>query len=154
MEGNPPKGPISHTSPVPDVEEEEVDLNPGEAVLAVNEAKDGLDQKEDSKVEEEDHPTEEDSREGSMTRAPLQRDRVYPASPKIKTKTDAIIAIKGDTSQLIALRKIRPSLQSLPKEKGLRTIRMPTEVQKNLSWLQPRPCPKLMKKLSPLCANR
>ena len=130
-----------------------MDLDPGEVVLAVNEAKDGPDQKEDSEVEEEDPPTEEDSREGSLTRAPLQRGRVYLASPKIKTKTDAIIAIKGDNLQPIAPRKIRPSLQSLPKEKGLRFICTPTEVQKNLSWLQPRPCPKLMKKLSPLCAN-
>ena len=130
-----------------------MDLDPGEVVLAVNEVKDGPDQKEDSKVEEEDHPAEEDSRGASLTRAPLQRGHKYPASPKIKTKTDAIIAIKGDTSQPIALRKIRPSLQSLPKEKGLRIIRIPTEVQKNLSWLQPRPCPKLTKTLSPLCAN-
>ena len=130
-----------------------MDLDPGEVILAVNEAKDGPDQKEDSKAEEEDHPAEEDSREGSLTRAPLQRGHMYPASPKIKTKTDAIIAIKGDTSQPIAQRKTRPSLQSLPKEKGLRTIRTPTEVQKNLSWLQPQPCPKLMKKLSPLCTN-
>ena len=128
-------------------------LDPGEVILAVNEAKDGPDRKEDSKAEEEDHPAKEDSREGSLTRAPLQRDHVYLASLKIKTKTDAIIAIKGDTSQPTAPRKTRPSLQSLPKEKGLRTIHMPTEVQKNLSWLQPRPCPKLMKKLSPLCAN-
>ena len=130
-----------------------MDLDPGEVVLAVNEVKDGPDQKEDSKAEEEDHPTKEDSREGSLTRAPLQRGHVYLASPKIKTKTDAIIAIKGDTSQPIALRKIRPSLQSLLKEKGLRIIRTPMEVQKNLSWLQPRPSPKLTKKLSPLCTN-
>ena len=130
-----------------------MDSDPGEVILTVNEAKNGPDQKENSKVEEEDRPAEEDSKEGSLTRAPLQRGRVYPASPKIKTKTNAIIAIKGDTSQPIALRKIRPSLQSLLKEKGLRIIRTPMEVQKNLSWLQPRPCPKLMKKLSSLCAN-
>ena len=130
-----------------------MDSDPGEVVLAVSKVKDGPDQKEDSKVEEEDHPTEEDSRVGSLTRAPLQRGHVYPASLKIKTKTDAIIAIKGDTSQPIAPRKTRPSLQRLPKEKGLRTIHMPMEVQKNLSWLQPQPCPKLIKKLSPLCAR-
>ena len=130
-----------------------MDLDPGEVVLAVDEAKDGPDQKVDSEAEEEDSPTEEDFREGSLTRAPLQRGCVYPASPKIKIKTDVIIAIKGDTSQPIALREIRPSLQSLPKEKGLRIIHMPTEVQKNPSWLQPWPCPKAMKKLSPLCDN-
>ena len=130
-----------------------MDLDPGEVVLAVSEVKDGPDQKVDSKVEEEDSPTEEDSREGSLTRAPLQRGRMYPASPKIKIKTDVIIAIKGDTSQPIVLREIRPSLQSLPKEKGLRIIHMPMEVRKNPSWLQPRPCTKPMKKLSPLCNN-
>ena len=119
----------------------------------VSEVKDGPDQKVDSEAEEEDSPTEEDSREGSLTRAPLQRGCVYPASPKMKIKTDVIIAIKGDTSQLIALREISPSLQSLLKEKGLRIIRMPTEVQKNLSWLQPQPCPKPTKKLSLLCDN-
>ena len=94
-----------------------MDLNPGEAILALSEAKIGPDQRVDSKVEEEDPPTEEDSREGSLTKAPLLRDHMYLASSKIKTKTDAIIVIKGDTSQPIALRKIRPSLQSLPKGK-------------------------------------
>ena len=69
MEGNPPKSPISHTLLVPDVEEEEVDSDPGEVILAVSEVKDGPDQKEDSMAEEEDHPTEENSREGSLTRA-------------------------------------------------------------------------------------
>ena len=130
-----------------------MDLDPGEVVLAVNEVKDGPDQKVDSEVEMEDSPTEEDSREGSLTRAPLQRGHMYPASLKIKIKTDVIIAIKGDTSQPIALREIRPSPQSLAKEKGLRIIPTPTEVQKNLSWLLPRPCPKPTKKLSLLCTN-
>ena len=95
-----------------------MDLDPGEVILAVSEAKDGPDQKVDSEVEEEDSPTEEDFREGSLTRAPLQRGHVYPTRLKIKIKTDVIIAIKGGTSQPIALREIRPSLQILPKEKG------------------------------------
>ena len=128
-----------------------MDLDPEEVVLVVSKAKDGPDQKVDSEAEEEDFPVGEDSREGSLTKAPLQRDHMYLARLKIKIKTDVIIAIKGDTSQPIALREIRPSLQSLPKEKGLRIIRTPTEVQKNLSWLQPQPCPKPTKKLSLLC---
>ena len=116
-------------------------------------AKDGPDQKADSEVEEEDSPAEEDSREGSLTKAPLQRDPMYPVRLKIKTKIDVIIVTKGDTLWPIALREIRLSLQSLPKERSLRIILMPAEVQKNLSWLQPQPCLKPTKKLSPLCDN-
>ena len=130
-----------------------MDLDLGEVILAVSEAKDSPDQMVNSEAEEEDSPIREDSREGSFTKAPLQRGPVYLARLKIKIKTDVIIAIKGDTSQPIALREIRPSLQSLPKEKGLRIIHTPTEVQKNLSWLRPRPCPKPTKKLSPPCNN-
>ena len=127
-----------------------MDLDPEEVALAVTEAKDGPDQKVDSEAEEEDSPAEEDSREGSLTKAPLQRGPMYLASPKIKTKIDAI---KGDTSQPIALREIRLSLQSLLKERSLRITLTPMEVQKNLSWLWPWPCPKPMKRLSPLCNN-
>ena len=130
-----------------------MDLGPEEVALAVTEAKDGPDQKVDSKVEEEDSPTEEDSREGSLIKAPLQRDPMYPVRLKIKTKINVIIAIRGDILQLIALREIRLSLQSLPKERSLRTILTPMEAQKNLSWLQPQPYPKPMKKLSLLCGN-
>ena len=130
-----------------------MDLDPGEVILAVSEVKDGPDQKVDSKVEEEDSPVEEDSREGSLTKAPLQRDPMYPVRLKIKTKIDVITAIKGDTLQPIALKEIRLSLQSLPKGRSLRIILMPMEVQKNLSWLWPQPCPKPTKKLSPLCNN-
>ena len=137
---NPPKGPTSHTLQAPGVEEEEVDLDPEEVVLAVTEVKDGPDQKVDSEAEEEDSPEEEDSREGSLTKAPLQRDPVYPVRLNIKTKIDVIIVTKGDTSWPIALREIRLSLQSLPKERSLRIILTPTEVQKNLSWLWPHPC--------------
>ena len=150
---NPPKDPTSHTLQAPGIEEEEVDLDPEEVALAMTQVKDGPDQKVDSEAEEEDSPAEEDSREGSLTKAPLQRDPVYPVRLKIKTKIDVIIAIRGDISQPIALREIRLSLQSLPKERSLRIILMPTEVQKNLSWLRPQPCPKPMKKLSPLCDN-
>ena len=92
-----------------DRSEEEVDLDPEEVILAVTEAKDGLDQKVDSEAEE-DSPTEEDSREGSLTKAPLQRDPMYPVRLKIKTKINVIIAIRGDILQPIALREIRLNL--------------------------------------------
>ena len=144
---NPPKSHTSHTLQAPGTEEEEVDLGPGEVTLAMTEVKDGPDQKVDSEAEEEDSPTEEDSREGSLIRAPLQRGPMYPARPKIKTKIDVIIAIRGDILQPIALREIRLNLQSL-----LTTL-MPMEVQKNLSWLWPQPCPKPTRKLSPLCSS-
>ena len=45
MEGKPTKSPISHTLQVSDIEEEEVDLDPGEVILAVSEVKDGPDQR-------------------------------------------------------------------------------------------------------------
>ena len=130
-----------------------MDLDPEEVTLVVTEAKDGPDQKVDSKAEEEDSPAEEDSREESLIKAPLQRGPMYPARLKIKIKIDVIIAIRGDISQLIALREIRLSLQSLPRERSLRTILTPMEAQKNLSWLRPQPCPKPTKKLSLLCGN-
>ena len=87
-----------------------MDLDPEEGVLAVTEAKDGPDQKVDSEAEEEDSPAEEDSREGSLTKAPPQRDPMYPVRLKIKTKIDVIIAIRGDILQPIALREIRLNL--------------------------------------------
>ena len=152
-EGKPNKKPYKLYITSPGAEEEEVDLGPGEVTLAMTKAKDGPDQKVDSEVGEEDSPTEEDSREGSLIRAPLQRGPMYPARLKIKTKIDVIIAIRGEISQPIALREIRPSLQSLPKERSLRTTLTPMEVQKNLSWPWPQPCPKPTKKLSPLCSN-
>ena len=130
-----------------------MDLGPGEVTLVVTKTKDGPDQKVDSKVEEEDSPVEEDSRERSLIKAPLRRDPMYPARLKTKTKIDVIIAIRGDISQPITLREIRLSLQSLPKERSLKITLTPTEVQKNLSWLWPQPCPKPTKKLSPLCGN-
>ena len=84
-----------------------MDLGPGEVTLVVTEVKDGPDQKVDSEVEEEDSPVEEDSREGSSIKAPLQRDPVYPAKLKTKTRTDVIIAIRGDTLWPTALRETR-----------------------------------------------
>ena len=125
----------------------------GVVTLAMTEVKDGPDQKVDSEAEEEDSPAEEDSREGSLIKAPLQRGPMCPARLKIKTKIDVIIAIRGDTLRPNALREIRLSLLSLLRERSLRIILTPMEAQKNLSWLQPRPCPKPTKKLFPLCGN-
>ena len=132
-----------------------MDLGPEEVTLAATEVKDGPDQRVDSKAEGEDSPAEEDSREENLTKAPLQiqRDPVYPVRLKIKTKIDVIIAIRGDILQPIALREIRPSLQSLLKERSLRITLTPMEVQKKLSWLWLQPCPKPTKKLFPLCGN-
>ena len=130
-----------------------MDLGPGEVTLVVTEVKAGPGQKVDSEVGEEDSPVEEDSREESLIRAPLQRDPVYPAKPKTKIRTDVIIAISGDTLQLTALRETRLSPQNLLKERSLKIILTPMEVQKNPSWLWPQPCPKPMKRLSLLCGN-
>ena len=71
----------------------------------MTEVKAGPDQKVDSEVEEEDSSIEEDSRGGSLIKASLQRDPMYPAKLKTKTRTDVIIAIRGDTSQLTAREK-------------------------------------------------
>ena len=130
-----------------------MDFGPEEVAPAATKAKDGPDQKVDSEAEEEDSPAEEDSRAGSLIKAPPQRGPMYLARPKIKTKIDVIIAIRGDTLWPIALREIRLSLQSLLKERSLRITLTPMEVQKNLSWLRPQPCPKPTKRLSPLCSN-
>ena len=119
----------------------------------MTEVKNGPGQKVDSEVEEEDSPVEEDSSEGSLIKASLQRDPTYPAKLKTKTRTNVIIAIRGDTLRPTALRETRLSPQSLLKERSLKIILTPMEVQKNPSWLWPQPCPKLMKKLSPLCSN-
>ena len=124
-----------------------MDLGPKEVTLVVTVMKAGPGQKVDSEVEEEDSPIEEDSREGSFIKVPLPRDPMYPAKLKTKTRTD-VIAIRGDTSQPTALRETRLSLQSLPKERSLKIILTPMEVQKNPSWLWPQPCPKPMKKPS------
>ena len=128
-----------------------MDSGPEEVTLVVTVVKAGPGQKVGSEEEEEDSPIKEDSREGNLTKAPLLRDLVYPAKPKTKTRIGAIIAIRGDTSQLTAQRETSLSPRSLLKGRSLKTIPMPMEVQKNPSWLQPQPCPKPMKKPSPLC---
>ena len=103
----------------------------------MTEVKAGPGQKVDSEVEEEDSLVEEDSKEGNLTKAPLPRDPVYPAKLKTKTRISAIIAMRGDTSQLTALRETRLIPRSLLRGRSLKTILMPMEVQKNPSWLWP-----------------
>ena len=110
---------------------EEADSDQEEVAQVGTEEKDGPGQRVGSDVEEEDSPIEEDSREGNLTKAPLPRDPVYPAKLKTKTKTDAIIAIRGDTSQLTALRETRLSPRSLLRGRSLKTIPTPMKVLKN-----------------------
>ena len=142
---------MTYTSQAPDIEEEEVDSGPEEVALVVTMVKAGPGQKVGSEEEEEDSPIEEDSREGNLTKVPQQRDPVYPAKLKTKTRIGAIIAIRGDISQPNTLRETRLSLRNLLRERSLKIISTPMEVQKNLSWLWPQPCPKPMKKPSLLC---
>ena len=95
MEGNPQKGCTNPTSPVPDAEEEEADSGQEEVTLVVTMVKDGPGQEEGLEEEEEDSPTKEDSKEGSLTKVPPQKDPKYPA--KLKTKTAVTIATSKDT---------------------------------------------------------
>ena len=149
MEGKPTKK--SYKPYITDTEEEEVDLGPEEVALVVTVVKDGPGQKVDSEEEEEDSPIGEDSREENLTKAPRPRGLKYLVKPRTKTKIDAIIAISGDTLQLNAPRKIKVSLRNPLRERSLKIILTPMEVQKNLSWLWPQSCPKLMKRPSLLC---
>ena len=129
-----------------------MDLDLGEVVLAVSEAKDGPDQNVNSKAEEEDSSTGEDSREGSLTKVPLQRGPRYLARPKIKIKTDVIIAIKGTLrSQFPERNKAQPPKSS--EGKRFEDYTYAYGGAEDLSWLWPWPCPEPMKKLSPLCDN-
>ena len=89
--------------------------------------------------------------ERKFDKAPLPRDPMYPAKLKTKTRISAIIAIRGDTLQLTALRETRLSPRNLLRGRSLKTILMPMEVQKNPSWLWPQLCPKPMRKPSLLC---
>ena len=66
-------------------------------------AKDGPGQEERLEEEEEDSPAKEDSKEGSLTKVPPQKDPEYPVN--LKTKTGVIIATREDTLQPNAPRK-------------------------------------------------
>ena len=146
MEGKPTKRCTNPTSPAPDAEEEEVDSGQEEVALVVTMVKDGPDQEEGLEQEEEDSPTKEDSKEGNLTKVPPQKDPEYPAKLKTKTKIAVTIATSKDTLQLNASRRIRVSLRNLLRERSLKIILMPMEVQKNPNWPQPQPCSRPMKK--------
>ena len=143
MEGKPTK---RLHKPAPDAEEEEADSGQEEVTLVVTMAKDGPGQEEDSKEEEEDSPAKEDSKEGTLTKVPPQRDPKYLAKLKTGTKTTVTIATSEDTLQPNAPRKIRASLRNLLRERSLKIILLPMEVQKNPNWPQPHSCPWPMKK--------
>ena len=111
---------------------EEVDLDPGEIVQIGIEEKDGLGQKANFE-EEEDSPVGENSKEESLTKAPLLEDPVYRANPKTRIRTDVIIVIKEATLRLSALIIIKNKLKRHPSERSLKTIHMPMEVLTNPS---------------------
>ena len=79
-------------------------------------------------------------------KSPPQKDPEYLAKLKTKTKTAVTIATSEDTLQLNAQRKIRVSLRNLLRERSLKIILMPMEVQKNPNWPWPQSCPRPMKK--------
>ena len=132
MKESPPGNLISPLLLVLGVEVEEVDLDPGEIAQIGIEEKDGLGQKANFE-EEEDSPVEENSKEESLTRAPLLEDPVYRADPKTKIRTDVIIVINEAILRLSALIIIKNKLKRHPRERSLKTIRMPMEVLTNPS---------------------
>ena len=91
-------------------------------------AKDSPGQEEDSEEEEEDSTTKEDSKEGSLTKVPPQKDLEYLVKLKTKTKTTVTIATSEDTLQLNALRQIRASLRNLLRERSLKIILTPLDM--------------------------
>ena len=123
-----------------------MDSGQEEVTLVVTMVKDGSGQEEGLEEEEEDSPTKEDSKEGSLTKVPPQKDPEYPAKLKTKTKTDATIAVSEEVLQLNAPRRIRVSLGNVLRERSSKIIPTPMEVQKNPNWPQLQPCPRPTKK--------
>ena len=101
--------------------------------------RDGPDLKVDLEAEEVDSPIEEDFRKESLTKALPPKDPECLAKQKIKIRIDAIIAIREDTSQWSAPRKIKVKPQNLLKERSSKITLMPTVAQKKPNWLQPQP---------------
>ena len=96
---SPQIGHTNLTSPAPDAQEEEADSGQEEVAPVVTMVKDGPGQEENFKEEEEDSPTKEDSKEGSLTKVPPQRDPEYLAKLKTRTKTAVTIATSKVTLQ-------------------------------------------------------
>ena len=139
------KSHISRISPVREEEDEVDPLDKEEAVLEVTEVRVGQDLKANSEVQEEDSPIEEDSRGESSIRALPPRDSEYRVKLKTKIKTDVITVISEVTLQQNAQRKTRAKPQNPPRERNSRIIPMLIVVQRNLSWLRPRPYPRPMR---------
>ena len=138
----------SHISRISQVREEEDEVDPldkEEAILEVTEVRVGRDLKADSEVQEVDSPIEEGSRGESSIRVLPPRDPEYRVKLKTKIKTDVITVISEVTLQQSAQRKARAKPQSPQRERNLRIIHMPIVVQRNLSWLWPRPYPRPMR---------
>ena len=129
------KSPTSCISQTQEDEDGAVSSDKEEVILEAIKVRDGPDLKVDLEVEEVDSPIEEDFREESLTKALPPKDPEYLARLKIKTKTDAIIAISEDTSWWSAQRKARVKPQNPLRERNLKIILMLIVVQKNLSWL-------------------
>ena len=136
---------ISHISQVREEEDEVDPLDKEEAILEVTEVRDGQDLKANSEVQEVDSPIEEDSRGESSIRVLPPRDPEYWVKLKTKIKTDVTTVISEVTLQQSAQRKARAKPRNPSRERNLRIIPMLIVVQRNLSWLQPRPYPRPMK---------
>ena len=138
----------NHISRISQVREEEDEVDPlgkEEATLEVTEVRVGQDLKANLEVQEVDSPVVEDSRGESSIRVLPPRDPEYRVKLKTKIKTDVITVISEVTLQQSAQRKARAKPQNPPRERNLRIIPMPIVVQRNLSWLQPRPYPRPMR---------
>ena len=139
------KNHISRISPVRE-EGDEVDLSDKEEViLEVTEVRVGQNSKADSEVQEVDSPVEESSRVESLIRVLPPKDPGYRVKLKTKIRTDVITVIREVTLWQSALRKARAKPQSPQRERNLRIIHMLIVVQRNLSWLWPRPYPRPMR---------
>ena len=135
----------SHINRISLVQEEgdEVDpLGKEEVALEVTEVRDGRDLRANSEVQEVDSPVEEGFRGESSIRVLPPRDPEYRVKRKTKIKTDVIIVTSKVTLQQNAQRKARAKPQNPPRGRNLRIIPMPIVVQRNLSWLWPRPYPR------------
>ena len=138
----------SHISRISQVREEEDEVDPldkEEATLEATEVRVGQDLKANLEVQEVDSPVEEDSRGESSIRVLPPRDPEYPVKLRTKIKADVITVISEVTLQQSAQRKARVKPRNPPRERNLRIIPMPIVVQRNLSWLWPRPYPRPMK---------
>ena len=114
-------------------------LGQEEVAQEATEVRDGRDSRANSEVQEVDSPVEEGSRGESSIRVLPPRDLEYRVKRKTKTRTDVIIVTSEVTLQQNAQRKSKAKPRNPQKGRNLRIIPMPIVVQRNLSWLWPRP---------------